>query len=97
MPVLAGGTAAFGGHRRRRPLAGFPRERGRGVTALMLSDLVRSRVTVVLPGQEVQEVQEVREVWEVGGGMKQGICFPSYAQTSNLYKDTGPAGTPAHL
>lgn len=54
MPALAGGTAAFGGHRRCRPLAGFPRERGRGVTALMLSDLVRSGVTVVLPGQEGQ-------------------------------------------
>lgn len=62
------------------PVARVPWERARGARVLMLSDLVKSRVTALLPG------------WEVGGGWKElgrmggvkGICFPSNTQTSNI-------------
>ena len=50
-----------------------------GVRVLMLSDLVKSRVTALLPGQEVRSGREEGRRME---GLK-GICSPSNTQTSN--------------
>lgn len=51
----------------------------------MLSDLVKSRVTALLPGWEVVRKEGTVEV--------KGICFLSNTQTSNKNRHTGDLST----